>query len=228
MPSKKRPPPSRSPSPTRRPPPPSPPRPPASRDATLSPPPRSTADPSDKASETAKDTPKEEGELSPGPAPGQGYTLEDMTYPPFDVLLHPIGARTETVNLIFRRVTPFFRWEDAVPDLLGCIQEQRELRPHAAPFGGSIYCQGLIRYFLEVLPPVPGTESPYLMQFHHWGHTVFDTESTDATVAWMSTIPLNPSFEEEWALEILAFLLACALITVRRGWVRDYRERKMK
>ncbi|PYH84634.1 hypothetical protein BO82DRAFT_399464 [Aspergillus uvarum CBS 121591] len=215
MPSQKRPPPSRSPSPTRRPPPPSP-------------PPPTTSDPTDKASETDKDnTKQEEGEVSPRPAPGHGYTLADMTYPPFDVMLHPIGARTETVNLIFRRVTPFFRWEDAVPDLLACIQEQRELRPHAAPFGGSIYCEGLIRYFLEVPPTMPGSGS-YLLRFHHWGHTVFDTESTDATVAWMSTIPLNPSFEEEWAPEILTFLLACALITVRRGWVRDYRERKKK
>ncbi|RAH45261.1 uncharacterized protein BO95DRAFT_497095, partial [Aspergillus brunneoviolaceus CBS 621.78] len=225
----KRSPPSRSPSPTRRPPPPSPPPPPPpspNRDPIPPPPPRpapeSTANDNEANKENA--APKEEGELSPEPT---NYTLADFTYPSFDVLLHPIAPRTETVNLIFPRSGPFWQWEDAVQDLLHCIREQRELRPHAAPFGGSIYCEGLIRFFMEVPPTIPGSDS-YIMQFHHRGYTVFDTESTEVTAAWMRTLQVNPSFEEEWADEILRFLLACAQLAVRNGWVMDYRESKKR
>ncbi|RAH68403.1 uncharacterized protein BO66DRAFT_455564 [Aspergillus aculeatinus CBS 121060] len=215
MPVAKRSPPSRSPSPTRRPPPPSPPPPPPTA-------PEPTANDNEANKENA--APKEEGELSPGPT---NYTLDDFRYPSFEVLLHPIAPRTETVNLIFPRPGPFWQWEDAVQDLLDCIREQRELRPHAAPFGGSIYCEGLIRFFMEVPPAIPGSES-CIMQFHHRGYTVFDTESTEATAAWMSTLQVNPSFEEEWADEILRFLLACAQLAVRNGWVMDYMESKKR
>ncbi|RAL08744.1 uncharacterized protein BO97DRAFT_417415 [Aspergillus homomorphus CBS 101889] len=104
------------------------------------------------------------------------------THRPPKVTYSLLNATTTLTYLHYAGLASIFDWDAALDHLLTLFCQQRAKQPHAAPFGGSIACDGEIRFFLEMREEGKAGAMP----FCYLGRTSFGVRDEGAAKAWES------------------------------------------